>query len=82
VSMSGNEFVVELRGLLRKWQLPDWQIEQYWPRIIDVFVGVGILKPVDHGFDLTPLAGDDRAWETAWAALEKEGIVGGESPAA
>lgn len=79
--MSGNEFAVELRGLLKKWNLPDWQINEYWPRILDVFVGVGILKPTDQGFDLTPRAADDAAWEAAWAALEKEGIVGGESPA-
>ena len=80
--MTANEFVLELRGMLQKWGWPDWLVKEKWPRIIDTLVGVGILQTTDDGFELTPLVQDDEVWDTAWKALEKEGIVGGESPAA
>ena len=80
--MSANPFVFELKDMLQKWGWPAWLIEEKWPRIIDTLVGVGILRTTEEGFELTPFVEDDEVWETAWKALEKEGIVGGESPAA
>ena len=80
--MTANEFVLELKDMLQKWGWPEWLIKEKWPRIVDVLVGVGILKTTEDGFELTLRVQDDAVWETAWDALKKEGIVGGESPAA
>jgi len=77
----GNAFAADLKDMLRKWSWPEWLINEKWPRILDVLVGVGILQTGPEGFSMTYLVESDEAWDTAWQALEKEGIVGGEGPA-
>lgn len=62
--------------MMHGWGWSDWQIRQALPRVLRVFVGVGLLQEVGGAFLPTSLIESDEAWDKAWEILEKEGIAG------
>lgn len=80
VDITGNGtgiagFVEDLRETMRAWNWTPATIEDVLPKLIAVFVEVGIVRALPDGsFETTALVGDDAAWERAWKRAEEEGI--------
>ncbi len=61
--------------MLREWEWPNWRIEQDIPRLIWVFVQVGILQMTDQGVLLPGRVADNDAWDQAWVLLGRDGVT-------
>ncbi len=74
-AMATDDFIEDLKKMLREWEWPAWKINQDFPKVISAFVSVGILRLTDTGFQLTPKVGEDAAWDAAWDILGKDGVT-------
>ena len=73
--MPEDDFIEDLKKMLREWEWPAWKINEDFPKVIAAFVKVGILRMDGQGFHMTALVGDDAAWDQAWDILGKDGIT-------
>lgn len=75
---TGIEGIVEdFRETMRAWGWTPAMVEDVLPRLIKVFVEVGIIRALPDGtFETTALVEDEDAWERAWKRAEEEGIDG------
>jgi hypothetical protein len=70
-----SNFLETLRGIMRGWGWTPEDVEGTLPKVIDIFVRVGILRRnPDGGYEVTEHVEDEDAWNAAWAFAEKEGI--------
>ena len=72
----GN-FLETLRGIMRGWGWTPADVEGTLPKVVDIFIRVGILRRSPDGhYEVTERVEDEDAWSEAWVFAEKEGIGG------
>ncbi len=73
-----DDVIDDVRNLLRSWGWTEDRIGADLPRIIQVFVEVGTLAPVQaDGFEVTELVSSDEAWKRFRDLARERGIGGG-----
>ena len=70
-----DNFLETLRGIMRGWGWVPTDVESTLPKVVDIFIRVGILRRnPDGSYEITERVEDEDAWSEAWAFVEKEGI--------